>query len=105
MSGKRALGKDVLTAARERVAFVFDHFARVYASFSGGKDSSVLLDLAVAEARRRGRKIGVLFVDLEGQYRITIDHVRDRLTAYADVVDPYWVALPLNLRNAVSVFE
>jgi predicted phosphoadenosine phosphosulfate sulfurtransferase len=104
-SYKRPLGIDVLTAARQRIARVFDDFARIYVSFSGGKDSGVMLDLVAAEARRRGRRIGVLFVDLEAQYRLTIDYVSAELARHADVADPFWVALPLNLRNAVSQFE
>jgi predicted phosphoadenosine phosphosulfate sulfurtransferase len=74
-------------------------------SFSGGKDSTVLLHLVAEEARAQGRKFGLLFIDLEAQYRQTIDHVRAMFERYADVSDPYWVALPINLRNAVSQFE
>ncbi len=102
---KRGLGIDVLTAARQRIAKVFDDFPKIYVSFSGGKDSGVLLELACEESRMRGRRIGVLFVDLEAQYKLTIDYVEEMLTRHADVVDPFWVALPLNLRNAVSQFE
>ncbi|GAA0719565.1 DUF3440 domain-containing protein [Dactylosporangium roseum] len=103
--GKRSLGVDVLTAARQRIARVFDDFPRIYVSFSGGKDSGVMLELVADEARRRGRRIGVLFVDLEAQYRLTIDYVAEAYERHADVIEPYWVALPLNLRNAVSQFE
>lgn len=103
--GKRYLGTDVLTAARQRVARVFDDFPVVSVSFSGGKDSGALLDLACAEARRRGRRVTVLFIDLEAQYRMTVDYVAAMLERNADVADPQWVALPLNLRNAVSQFE
>lgn len=102
---KRPLGIDVLTAARQRIARIFDDFPRIYVSFSGGKDSGVLLELAAEEARRRGRRIGVLFVDLEAQYRLTIEYIEQMLDRHADIIDPYWVALPLNLRNAVSQFE
>ena len=105
MSGKRLLGVDVLTAARQRIAWVFDTFPRVYVSFSGGKDSTVMLHLAAEEARRRGRRFGLLFVDLEGQYKLTIDHVRECYELYADLIEPHWVALPIHLRNAVSVYE
>ena len=102
---KQGLGIDVLTAARQRVAAIFDDFPRIYVSFSGGKDSGVLLDIAAAEARSRGRRIGVLVVDLEAQYRLTIDYIAAELDRHTDVIDPHWVALPLNLRNAVSQFE
>jgi predicted phosphoadenosine phosphosulfate sulfurtransferase len=102
---KRYLGTDVLTAARQRISRVFDDFPRICVSFSGGKDSGVLLDLACAEARARGRRISVLFIDLEAQYELTVAYVTAMLERNADVTDPYWVALPLNLRNAVSQFE
>lgn len=102
---KRPLDVDVLTAARQRIARVFDDFPRIYVSFSGGKDSGVMLDLVATEARRRGRRVGVLFVDLEAQYQLTIEYVQAMFERTADVADRYWVALPLNLRNAVSQFE
>lgn len=102
---KRGLGLDVLAAARQRIAETFDDFARVYVSFSGGKDSSVMLHLVMDEAIRRGRRVGVLFVDLEGQYKLTIEHVEEMYRVYADHIDPYWSALPIALRNAVSQFE
>lgn len=103
--GKRSLGINVLQAADQRIKKVFDDFPKIYVSFSGGKDSAVLLHIAAIEARRRGRKIGVLIADLEAQYKATIDHIREMLELYKDHIEPYWVALPLNLRNAVSQFE
>lgn len=102
---KVALDIDVLAAARQRIAWTFDRFERVYASAPSGKDSGVMLHIAAQEARRRGRKLGVLYIDLEAQYKATIDYVRDMFTLYADVIEPHWVALPLHLRNAVSMTE
>lgn len=96
---------DVLTAARRRIVRVFDDFPHIYVSFSAGKDSGVMLELVAQEARTRGRRIGVLLVDLEAQYKLTIDYAVEMFARHADVIDPYWVALPLNLRNAVSQFE
>jgi predicted phosphoadenosine phosphosulfate sulfurtransferase len=102
---KRYLTLNVLDAARERIAYTFDHFSRVYVSFSAGKDSTVMLHLVADEARRRGRKVGCLLVDLEGQYRTTIAHAEACFAEYADVLDVYWVCLPIALRNAVSVYQ
>ncbi len=96
---------NVLDAARERIAWTFDHFEKIYVSFSGGKDSTVMLHLAVDEARKRNRMLGVLFVDLEGQYQMTIEHIRICVEMYRDVCEVYWVCLPIHLRNAVSVYE
>jgi predicted phosphoadenosine phosphosulfate sulfurtransferase len=102
---KRKLGHSVLEAARQRVQYCFDHFEKVYVSFSGGKDSSVLFHLAADEARRRGRRLAVLIVDLEAQYELTISHAEEMCDLYADCIDLYWVCLPMKLRNAVSNYE
>lgn len=105
MGRKKGLGKNVFEASVERIAWTLDNFPKVYVSFSGGKDSSVMLHIAATIARERGRKIGVLCVDLEAQYKLTIDHIREMYALYADVIEPHWVAVPLNLRNAVSAYE
>jgi len=102
---KVGLGISVLEAARQRIAWTFDTFPRVYVSCSFGKDSTVMLHLVMDEAIKRGRKVGVLFLDLEGQYKMTIDHGLELLEMYADHIEPFWVALPIHLRNAVSQFE
>lgn len=96
---------DVLSAARERVRIVFDDFERIYVSFSGGKDSSVMLHLVMHEARLRNRTVGILIVDLEAQYTRTIEHVREMIKEYGSLMDLHWVCVPLLLRNAVTHFE
>lgn len=102
---KRYLDTDVLTAARARISVAFDMFERVYVAFSGGKDSTVLLELVAEEARHRQRKIGLLFVDLEAQYKLTVDFVGRTFERHADVCEPFWLALPISLRNAVSAHQ
>lgn len=105
MSVKHYLINNVHDEAIERIKWTFDNFEKVYLSFSGGKDSTVMMHLVMDEAKKRNQKIGVLFVDLEGQYKITIDHVHNMYEMYKDYIIPYWVCLPIHLRNAVSVFE
>jgi predicted phosphoadenosine phosphosulfate sulfurtransferase len=96
--------ENVYDAANRRLALVFRHFHKIYVSFSGGKDSSLLLHLALAKARERGRlPLDVLFIDLEGQYAHTIEHVREMMSLPG--IRGHWVCLPLNLRNAVSQIE
>lgn len=102
---KRGLGIDVHTAALARITWVFDTFPSVYLSGPSGKDSGAMMHLVCQEARRRGRKVGVLYIDLEAQYQATIDYVRQMFALYADVVEPYWLAIPLHLRNAVSAID
>ena len=96
--------KNVLTAALERLALMFDRFDRVCFSVSGGKDSSVMLQLADRVAREKGKTFDALFVDFEAQYRATIDHIGE-LKKLPSVGTFYHVALPIALRNAVSVLQ
>lgn len=102
---KIGLGINVLDAARQRISYVFDNFERIYVSFSAGKDSTVMLHLVMDEAIKRDRKIGLLLVDLEGQYRLTMTHAERCIAMYRDHLEVHWVCLPLHLRNAVSVYQ
>ena len=102
---KLALPYNVYDGALRRIAWAFDTFPHVYMSGPSGKDSGAMMHMVCLEARRRGRKVGVLFLDLEAQYALTIDHVREMFALYADVIEPYWLAIPLHLRNAVSQLE
>lgn len=102
---KIELDKNVYDAAVDRIIYAFDNFDRVYLSFSAGKDSTVMLHIAADIAREKRRSLGVLLVDLEGQYKMTIDHASACFDMYADVIEPYWVCLPIALRNAVSQYE
>jgi predicted phosphoadenosine phosphosulfate sulfurtransferase len=102
---KKPIGVDVLQAARYRIQYTFDHFERIYVSFSAGKDSSVMFHLVMDEAIKRGRKVGVLLIDLEAQYRLTIDHAEAMFDRYAPHIELYWVCLPIKLRNSVSNYE
>jgi predicted phosphoadenosine phosphosulfate sulfurtransferase len=96
---------NVLEAARQRIKTTFDEFERVYVSFSGGKDSTVMIHLVAEEAIKRGRNFGVLIIDLEAQYADTIVHLHSVINMYKDIIDLNWVAVPMLLRNAVSNFE
>jgi len=98
-------GVDVLQAARDRVKYTFDHFEKIYVSFSAGKDSSVMLHLVMEEAIKRNRKVGVLLIDLEAQYQLTIKHAEEMFDLYSEHIIPYWVCLPIKLRNSVSNYE
>lgn len=102
---KYRLDKNVYEASKERVCFALDNFEKVYLSFSAGKDSTVMLHITMDEVKKRGLKIGLLIVDLEGQYKFTIEHIYAIIKEYKDYIDLYWICLPLHLRNAVSVYE
>ena len=99
------LEKNVLIEAKKRIKETFNNFEKIYISFSGGKDSTVMLHLVMEEAIKRKRKIGILFIDLEGQYKLTIDHIKNCFELYKKNSEIFWVCLPIHLRNGVSVYE
>lgn len=105
MKTKNYIGIDVLTAARQRIAYTFDNFEKIFISFSGGKDSSLMFHLVMDEAIKRNRTVGVMLIDFEAQYQNTSDHAMEMFERYNDNIEVYWICLPIKLRNAVSNFE
>jgi len=102
---KRYLNKSVLKASKERISECFDGFERLYLSFSGGKDSTVMLHLVMDEAIKRNRKVGLLIIDLEAQYSETIKHIDRMVDMYSEHIDLHWFCGELLLRNALTNFE
>ncbi len=101
------LEQDVYEALQERLRFIFEEFDNVYISFSGGKDSGLLLNL-VLDFRKKyypGRKLGVFHQDFEAQYTVTTEYIERTFERIRDVVEPYWVCLPMATRTALSSYE
>ena len=105
MSKKRYLNSNVLTESKSRVSYIFDNFEKQYISFSGGKDSTVMMHLVLEEAVKRNKIVGVLIIDLEAQYKHTIDHIREVIEMYKNNIDLHWFCGEILLRNAVSDFQ
>ncbi len=101
---KRYLEKNVLDATFERLEIIFKNFDNIYFSLSGGKDSSVMVQLANIVAEKLNKKFDILFIDLEAQYKHTVQHIEE-LKTLSQIRDFYHIALPMALRNAVSVLQ
>jgi len=97
--------KTCLDAARERLSFVFDAYENIIVSISGGKDSTVLAHLALQEANKRQRKIGLFFLDEEVVYESTIAQIEYLMNLYPQNTMPYWLQIEFNLTNATSIDE
>lgn len=96
---------DVLTAAKRRMAYIFDEFENVVVSISGGKDSTVLAHLALMEANKRDRRIGMFFLDEEVVYDSTIRQIEYLMNLYPENTIPLWLQIEFNLTNATSYKE
>lgn len=92
--------KNVSDAAIERIKFVFDNFKNVVCSISGGKDSTLMTNLAYKVAYENGRELNLFFLDQEAEYQSTIDIIRDAMTKPGIV--PHWYQVPIYMTNATS---
>lgn len=96
--------ENVLEATQARIRALFDDFDRVLVAFSGGKDSTVTLELAIEEARRRNRlPVTAVFIDQEIEWTETVrymEYIADR-----PEVDLWWVQIPIMMENASSFVE
>lgn len=102
---KTLLNMSTHQASKERIEWTFDNFERIYCSFSAGKDSGVMVHMVCEEARERGVKIGLFFLDWEAQFNHTIEYAQSIFDEYADCIDPYWVSVPIKTWNACSMHE
>lgn len=84
-----------------RIRYLFDEFPNVIVGFSGGKDSTVTLELALIVAREKNRlPLKVLFLDQEGEWQGTVDTVKEVM--YRKEVDPMWMQIPMVMSNNAS---
>lgn len=99
-------GVNVYDASIDRLEFIFDNFNRIYLSFSGGKDSGVMLNLVIDYMKANGinKKIGVMIMDNEANYTYSTEYMHRIIKANLDYLDVYWCCLPITLPCTVSSF-
>lgn len=103
---KRHLGVDVYTETRARIAWVFENFERVYLSFSGGKDSGIMLNLVLQHMKETGetRKLGIQILDNEANYEDSLQFMHRMIRTHREMLDVYWCCMPITLPCTVSSF-
>lgn len=99
--------KNVLDASNERLDFIFNNFEKIYLSFSGGKDSGVMLNLTLDYMRRNNikKKLGVQILDNEANYNLSLEFMHRILEKNIDMLDVYWCCMPITLPCTVSHYE
>lgn len=84
--------------------WVYENFPHVYVSFSGGKDSTVVLNLAREAATEMGRlPVNVMWIDQEGEWLSVVEYQKSVM--YADWVKPFWLQVPIRMTNNTSTTE
>ncbi len=94
---------NVYDAAYERLHKLYSEEENICISVSGGKDSTVLLELAIDVCRKLGRlPLKAKFLDQESEWQGTIDYMR-YLTTRPEEVQLYWFQIPFILTNSTSL--
>lgn len=104
---KRYLSTNVYDETQERLKFIFEEFDNIIVSFSGGKDSGLLLNL-VMDYRDNyfpGKTIAIFHQDFEAQYTKTTQYVERTFEKMKGRAELYWVCLPTSTRTALSNYE
>lgn len=106
---KRKYNKNVnvFDASVDRLDYIFNTFEKVYISFSGGKDSGVLINLVADYIRKNGikKKVGIQIMDNEANYDLSLEFMHRVLKANLDIFDVYWCCLPITLPCTVSAYD
>lgn len=98
--------KNVYDAGNERLKFIFENFERIYLSFSGGKDSGVMLNLTIDYMRKNNikNKLGIMILDNEANYDYSLEFMHRIIKQNLDILDVYWCCLPITLPCTVSSY-
>lgn len=92
---------NVFDEALERIRMLFDTHEDIIVCMSGGKDSTVVFNLALMVAREKGRlPLKVFWLDQEAEWQHTVDYM-DWVMRQEDV-DPYWYQIPFDFTNSLS---
>ena len=91
----------VYEEALNRIRFLYDEFDEVVVGYSGGKDSTVTLRLAVQVAKEKGKlPVKAIFIDQEAEWGAVIEHMRE--VREDPDVDLRWYQVPFGIYNASS---
>ena len=98
---------NVYDVAMRRLDVIFNNFDYVYVSFSGGKDSGVLLNMCIEYIRKNAphRKLGLFHMDYEAQYSQTTEYVQRVEQANSDILEVFHCCVPFRVSTCTSMHQ
>lgn len=105
--GKIYTNKNVYEAFRERIEYIFNEFDNIYLSFSGGKDSGLLVNLVMDYVEEHGitKNIGLFHQDFEAQYTATSEYVQRTFQRFRGRTEQFWCCLPMGSKTNLSNYQ
>ena len=91
--------ENVYEAFNHRLDYICSYFDHLIISFSGGKDSGLMLELVRLyyeshDWMKKGIKVSAFYLDYEGNYQETKDYIERSMGKYPEF-DYYHVCLPV----------
>ncbi|MDN5469886.1 MAG: phosphoadenosine phosphosulfate reductase [Lactococcus lactis] len=101
--------ENVYEAFNKRLDYICNYFDHLIVSFSGGKDSGLMLELVhryYEENKLADREIAVsvYYLDYEGNYQETKDYIERSMGKYPDF-DYYHICMPVSASCGISMSQ
>lgn len=100
---------NVYTAFIKRLNYICKYFDHIIVSFSGGKDSGLMLELVHQyyqnyNLKSKRVKVSVFYLDYEGNYRETKEYIQ-RCMGKFEEFSYYHICLPISASCGVSMYQ
>lgn len=104
---KKPIDSNTYEAAQKRIEYIFNEFENIYVAFSGGKDSGVMLELAVSHATKINQleKLSVFHLDYEAQYSDTTKYVNRVYESLDPRIGKFRCCVPVKCATCTSMTE
>ncbi|PIE50764.1 MAG: phosphoadenosine phosphosulfate sulfurtransferase [Flavobacteriales bacterium] len=97
---------NVYQATQQRLEFIFKEFDNVYVSFSGGKDSGVMLEICMDYVRKNNlKKLRVFHLNYEAEYSFTRNYVDAIFEKNKDILEVYNICVPFKVETCTSMTQ